>query len=201
MRQFTFQFYWFFLKLVTWSWRCKQHFHATPYRWHLLLEGFHWYLTTLFLYTPHTLACLNLWTTLCGRKWGSQMRWEMLTYLRFYQLNGGGLLSPTGPLWRGYLMTLSSRRWIPEFLLLIAGRNRLLEGRMRIWSPRVGPVLASCSPIGSKLAKVIVWGTSTDPFILVLWFPWNAWQCRAWCGSCVLAEPGCWRLWCYWPAC
>lgn len=80
-------------------------------------------------------------------------------------------------------MTLRSRRRIPDFLLLIAVRNRLLEFSVRVWSPRVGTVLVSCSPNRPKLANAIVWGTSSDPFILVLWFAWNAPQCPASCTS------------------
>lgn len=74
-----------------------------------------------FLYTAHTLACLNLWKTPFGGsedvRWGEKS-WRIWG---FYWLKRCPAVSQTGPLWQVCL--LSCRRWFPEFLLVISAAN------------------------------------------------------------------------------
>lgn len=72
-----------------------------------------------FLYTAHTLACLNLWKTPFGGsedvRWGEKS-WRIWGF--YWLKRWCPAVSQTGPLWQVCL--LSCRRWFPECLLVIS---------------------------------------------------------------------------------
>lgn len=72
------------------------------------------------------------------RKWGCQIRWEKLTYVRFLLVKA---VVSCCPWWQVCLLTLSCRRWFPDLLLWIPAAQAVRPrpaGHSEALSPQTG---------------------------------------------------------------